>query len=377
MEMILAAVAGELASRSISFLINRYARPPATVEKKLQQTLLRVHVIVEEAEGRHITNQAMHQQLSILREAMHQGHYVLDTFKIRTAQSKRRNHQVSKSFISKLQNDSENLEATLGDMKEFLLLLMHCPPIIGRQPYSAYLFMDRCMFGRHMEKEQVIDFLLQPCSSLDVLPVIGPGYTGKRTLVEHVCREERVQRNFSQIVHFNGDDLNNLANDSTMVNWRSSPSEGRSLIVIELVRDSDEAAWKRLYPSMCRAGSGSKVILISRMDQVSSLGTVQALRLEWLHQEEYWYFFKVLAFGSANPCDEHPKLVPIAKKIATEISGDFIGVSLVSRLLRANLNAQFWHQVLGFVRKSIQVDTLVFGEGARVGKRDRTGRPQA
>jgi hypothetical protein len=45
--------------------------------------------------------------------------------------------------------------------------------------------------------------------------------------------------------------------------------------------------------------------------QVSSLGTGDVVRLTRLRREEYWYFFRVLAFGSANPYDQHPDLASI------------------------------------------------------------------
>ena len=70
MEIFLSAVLGELATRSMGFIINRYSRPPAqAMEINLEMILLRALVIVDEAEGRHITNQAMLRQLSMLRDA--------------------------------------------------------------------------------------------------------------------------------------------------------------------------------------------------------------------------------------------------------------------------------------------------------------------
>jgi hypothetical protein len=92
----------------------------------------------------------------------------------------------------------DTLEAALSDMREFVVLLDGCPRV-GRQPYSTYLFMETCMFGRQMEKEQIVSFLLQPAQDLEVLPVIGPHEIGKRTLVEHACLEERVREKFGKI----------------------------------------------------------------------------------------------------------------------------------------------------------------------------------
>jgi hypothetical protein len=82
MESFLSALLGELMTRSINFIINKCLKPPAlAVEDSLQRALLRAQVIVEDAVGRHITNQAMLQQLGLLRDATHRGYYTLDTFR--------------------------------------------------------------------------------------------------------------------------------------------------------------------------------------------------------------------------------------------------------------------------------------------------------
>ena len=47
-----------------------------------------------------------------------------------------------------------SLEAMIDGMYEFVVLLMSCPPLY-HEPYSAHLFMDRCMFGRNMERERI------------------------------------------------------------------------------------------------------------------------------------------------------------------------------------------------------------------------------
>lgn len=306
----------------------------------------------------------MLQQLRQLRDAMYQGYYVLDTSKVHAS---RPNRVVAVGQQCKLQSYMNNLEAILDGMKEFSIVLMQCPPLF-RQPYSAYIFMESCMFGRSLEKERIINFLLRPHSSLDILPVIGPCYVGKRTLVEHACREELVQRHFMHILHFSSGDLNDLTNDRDMDNCRKLlGSNGRFLAVVELVHDIDVTKWGKLYRHL-RNGTdtdSSKVILLSRMDRVSGLGTVQALCLTRLHQVQYWYFFRVLAFGSANPYDHHPNLGSIAKEIAMEIDGSFMIAATVTNVLRANMHVQFWRSVLGYIRKAKQMHMLVFGEDPR------------
>ena len=64
MEVILSAIMGELAARSISFIMDRYLKRAALMTDddeslhSLQWLLLWVHVIVEEAEERRIKNHA-------------------------------------------------------------------------------------------------------------------------------------------------------------------------------------------------------------------------------------------------------------------------------------------------------------------------------
>ena len=85
-----------------------------------------------------------------------------------------------------------------------------------------------------------------------------------------------------------------------------------------------------------------------------------------LRREEYWYFFRVLAFRSADPYDHHPSLVPIAERIAVEIDGaSFMMTGAITRALRANLSAEFWGRALGYVRKSMQMHARVFKEDPR------------
>lgn len=102
-----------------------------------------------------------------------------------------------------LQRVVDTLEDTMAGMKEFLFFLKLYPQIV-RQPYGAYLFLENCMFGRQTERQRILNFLL--CSNatpdLAVLPIVGPIRVGKSTLVEYVCREERVRTCFSRIIFF-------------------------------------------------------------------------------------------------------------------------------------------------------------------------------
>uniref|UniRef100_A0A452ZNQ6 Disease resistance N-terminal domain-containing protein n=1 Tax=Aegilops tauschii subsp. strangulata TaxID=200361 RepID=A0A452ZNQ6_AEGTS len=81
MDVLLSAVVSDLFGRSASFVINRYFQRQPGIDmilQRLERVVLRIDTVVEEAEGRHITNQGMLRQLKMLRQGMYRGHYVLD-----------------------------------------------------------------------------------------------------------------------------------------------------------------------------------------------------------------------------------------------------------------------------------------------------------
>ncbi|KAL6845058.1 hypothetical protein ACP4OV_024553 [Aristida adscensionis] len=410
MEAILSAIVSDLLSRAVSMVIHRY-RQSSGAEHKLQQlqsVLLRIDAMVEEAEGRHITNQAMLRQLDMLMQGMYGGHYMLDTFRYtghgvdgevrggrrrtvplsRLGSAKRRvfvpgnggtgelqSSALDAESVRKLEKMLGDLEMMIGDMEEFAMFLEGYPRIF-RQPRSTYLILDRVMFGRHMEKETIINFLLCSEAAGDgrpgVLPITGAARVGKSTLVEHVILDERVRGHFASIVHFTGDELG--AGAGNMAAFRSSgvikhqdvtaPScgSGRSLAVIELSGDMDEETWRRLYSSATtNMVHGSKIIITSRSDNIVTLGTSQAVRLKLLPQEAYWYFFKSLAFGAENP-DDHPELASMGMEIAVLLNGTFLGANIVGSLMRDDLSAPFWRKVLQCLRTFTRRHLLMHGE---------------
>uniref|UniRef100_I1NMZ7 NB-ARC domain-containing protein n=1 Tax=Oryza glaberrima TaxID=4538 RepID=I1NMZ7_ORYGL len=264
---------------------------------------------------------------------MYRGYYTLDTFRFRAHDVKKeKDHEVSYSFVlSKFNHakrvcfcsDSDervkelekvvvSLETIIGDANEFIKLSSTYPRL-SRQPYSMYLLLDKCMFGRQMEMECVINFLLQEeitygADHLGVLPIIGPGKVGKSTLVEHACIDERVRSHFSQIVFFSKDGLTDgnivTLKDCGTTKHQTHDALGgseRRLVVVELDGEIDQGLWERFYSASksCFA-YGSKIIITSRSDKIASFGTTQ-----------------VRAFGSSDPA-ENPKLASLAMDMASE-----------------------------------------------------------
>jgi hypothetical protein len=104
--------------------------------------------------------------------------------------------------VGELDGVLANMEGISGDLSEFIMLLQCCQPALQR-PLATNIYADSQMFGRHLERRHVIDFLLQDDDGggeLGVLPIIGRAGLGKMTLVQHVCDEPAVRRRFSLIL---------------------------------------------------------------------------------------------------------------------------------------------------------------------------------
>ncbi|CAM0954730.1 unnamed protein product [Alopecurus aequalis] len=345
--------------------------------ERLQQLLLRARTVVEEADGRYITNSGMLAQLNMLVEAMYRGYWALGAFRYRSLQeTPLEQEQVSYSspkrfrtvhtsvrknkatYLVDLQGALESLEHVVSSMTEFVVLLGGCDRM-PRRPYDAYLYYDNIMFGRHAEKQKLLNFVLQhgpPGGAPAVLPIIGGPAVGKRTLVAHVCKDERVSAHFSLILHLNGDSFCRIADHISLMS-------GKVLVVVELVSDVDKEAWAKFRSDLASMDRGSNVIIVSRCKTSEKLGTVKPIFLNTLSYEEFSYLFKTLAFGSANPAQQ-PRLEWIADELARELHSDWslVAANWLADVMRTNMNLHFWLCVLSRMRRVVERNLSMFRE---------------
>jgi hypothetical protein len=115
------------------------------------------------------------------------------------------------------------------------------------------------MFGRQMEMERIINFLLQDArnpgaENLGDLPIVGPANVAKSILTDYACIDERMHNHFSRIVLLGGGDLigkdmEYLADGASMIKHenRVVSGGGRVLIIVEIDRDISEDFCQKLF----------------------------------------------------------------------------------------------------------------------------------
>jgi hypothetical protein len=167
-------------------------------------------------------------------------------------------HSASGESSRDLRRVVASLEASVQNAKEFILLSGRYP-LLARQPYNTYLILNNCMFGRQMEMERIINFLLQDArnpgaENLGDLPIVGPANVAKSILTDYACIDERMHNHFSRIVLLGGGDLigkdmEYLADGASMIKHenRVVSGGGRVLIIVEIDRDISEDFCQKLF----------------------------------------------------------------------------------------------------------------------------------
>ncbi|KAF7104254.1 hypothetical protein CFC21_105162 [Triticum aestivum] len=317
-------------------------------------------------------------QLKMLSDAMYRGHCTLGALRYQTLQDSADSSSSSlhlsipsKRSRTKPENDDkamrlesegalESLEIAVANMVEFVVLLGGCE-LMSRRPYDIYLYTNDFMFSRHSEKQKLLRFLLEHNGSPGdhapaVLPVIGGGGVGKKTLVAHVCGDEQVRSRFSSILHLNGYNLLSILDHGrTMF--------GMMLVVVEFASDVVDDDWEKFHSFLIRMTRGSKIIIISKLKRLARFGSVQPIFLSVLSYDELRYLFKTLAFGSADPA-EHPQLVQIADEFTRElhsVRGSLVEINVFADALRRNHHAQFWRCILNKGMKMVKRNLSSYG----------------
>ncbi|OEL14387.1 hypothetical protein BAE44_0024594 [Dichanthelium oligosanthes] len=108
----------------------------------------------------------MVRQLDMLRDAMHRGCYILDTYRYQSHDEEAKNELLSHSLslskvnslkgicssnrktqlLEQLQDALDNLSSMILDVKELAVFLTSYPHLY-RQPYSMHILLGNCMFG--------------------------------------------------------------------------------------------------------------------------------------------------------------------------------------------------------------------------------------
>ncbi|CAL4899589.1 unnamed protein product [Urochloa decumbens] len=383
-DAIISAIIGDVVGRAISLLVGRFSNQESTEDKlqRISHLLIRIHSVVEEAKRRQISNHGILQWLSELIDSEYQGFYLLDSIRCGNQEARQCADKVvpqvstfslfnpakrvrvagctmrSASWcqgpsVDEIDRVLKRLQGMSCDIMEFIMLLQNCQLI--RRPLGTNIFREGQMFGRHVEKESVINFLLhdddQSTGDLDVLPIVGTNGIGKTTLVQHACDDARVRNHFLVILLYSFSCIYDVKknegapNDPVEYVKRNSFCDKRCLMVFEDVDIHRKQILEEFMQSLRCSKEGSKVIVTTNSQRLANIGTVEPIILTALPCPEYWFFFKVHAFAGRD-MEDNPRLIAAGKEIAMKLNGSFFGAKMVGGVLRDHPDSKFWRKVV-------------------------------
>ncbi|KAL7204245.1 hypothetical protein ACSBR2_017338 [Camellia fascicularis] len=395
-------IAGSLLSASFKVLFERLACPlflkffkslthhkeGDKLLKKLRSKLLRLSVILNDAEKQQFTNQLVKDWMDELKDAIYHADDLLDEIATKAlgckVEAEYRSAVKNQVTTSTSTSDSSLYDAKLVSQMEEIIERLECfleeKDDLGlkevadlkwsrshRLP-STSLVDESGVYGRDDDKEKIIKILLLDEASsnkIDVIPIIGMGGIGKTTLAQLIYNDGRVVEHFDMkawvcvsdefdvlrvtktileaitSINYDTQDLNLL-----QVKLKESLMGKKFLIVLDDVWNENPSHWEILWTPFTAGAYGSKFVATTRNHSVASImQTIPVHHLQHLSNEYCWLLFAKIAFVKGES-KAFPKLEKIGKQIVDRCKGLPLAAKTLASLLRFKIDAEEWDEIL-------------------------------
>ncbi|KAI9071513.1 hypothetical protein K1719_046521 [Acacia pycnantha] len=339
--------------------------------RKLSSKLTTIKAVLEDAEEKQITDNALKNWLRKLRDEAHSLDDVLDEYSTHALSLECQDKVQGSCLYSfnpihvmfrykmakKLKDIGERLDEIAGERSNF-----HLHPTVHERRnqvmewrQTTSIITQPKFYGREVDKEKIVNFLVGDASNLEdvsVYPIIGIGGLGKTTLAQQVFNDRRVVDHFELRIwvcvseDFNMKRLSKAIIESVIghacgdldlepLQKRLQELLGtkRYLLVLDDVWNDNQENWDKLKYALACGSRGSSILVTTRLSTVARItGTMPPHQLSLLPEDDCWELFRQRAFGLEM--EEQVELVAIGKEIVKKCKGVPLAAKTLGSLLR-------------------------------------------
>ncbi|KAM3733808.1 hypothetical protein ACB098_11G165900 [Castanea mollissima] len=355
--------------------------------KRWRTTLMKIHAVLDDAEEKQMTNRLVKIWLDELEDLAYDVDDILDEFATE-ALGRELNPEPKSKFLkiydawvgsnrsfgtlmrSKIKEIDTRLQEIVTQKNNLELRenagLGRTGATRPRVPTTS-LVNEGDIHGREEDKKAIVKLLLSGESSnaqLSVIPILGMGGMGKTTLAQLVYNDIEVSHYFEEkawgcvaedfdIVRVTREILQSFTSESCnddnlellQVKLKGKLSGKKFLLVLDDVWNENYNDWDRLRCPFKFGAPGSKIIITTRIDRVSStMGTTQAYKLKKLPDDACLIVFIQNTLGTTD-FSAYPELQEFGPKILERCQGLPLAAKALGGLLRT-IHCDEWKNVL-------------------------------
>lgn len=223
--------------------------------------------------------------------------------------------------------------------------------------------------GRVEDKLALVNLLLSDdeisIGKPAVISIVGMPGVGKTTLTEIVFNDNRVTEHFdvkmwiSAGINFNvftvtkavlqditSSAVNTEDLPSLQIQLKKTLSGKRFLLVLDDFWSESDSEWESFQVAFTDAEEGSKIVLTTRSEIVSTVAKAEKIyQMKLMTNEECWELISRSAFGHISVGSINQELEGIGKRIAEQCKGLPLAARAISSHLRSKPNPDDWYAV--------------------------------
>ncbi|PRQ55791.1 putative TIR domain, P-loop containing nucleoside triphosphate hydrolase [Rosa chinensis] len=360
--------------------------PLSDVQKELEDKLLSVNPVLDDAEGKQLKFQTtVKPWLHKLKEAVYEAEDLLQEIKTQVLRQKKNDkygsstskvqelistpsHAFDSALIySRVDEVLEKLDNISKQTKDVLDSEVTTGHRVS-QPLPSISLVEKSVYGRDEEKERLVKLLLsddETGNETGVIPIVGMGGIGKTTLAQFVYNDVRVKQHFhlqawvcvskefdvfriSQHIY---ESLTTEACQSTNLDLLLSKLQAtlmgkRFFFVLDDIWNKNYNQLELLRRPLESGAHGSKIIVTTRDENVARMmGSLKAHSLMPMSEEDSWSLFEKHALKNGG-VPTHSHLEKIGRQIVRKCNGLPLAIKSLGGLLCSKLLVEEWESIL-------------------------------